>query len=249
MHGRDSIDPQPQPVTLRRERGWRRTSGSPCWFSAAGASCHTSEADPILRWQVADALLLAPCQRVIVGAGYDDRALRFRTPAVRFIEVDHPVTQADKRRRLDRLGLDASDVVFVAADFEADPGEAKVNRVLDPDVPTTILCESVLPYLRRSSGQELLSSLSRTAGSDVQLAADLPVVPGTWNGRLTFRSFQLYAAAVGEPVRTALATVDVAALLGEAGWREQRRITGRDLAMPASRSETVFIVAGPVPAS
>src|SRR5687768_9993771 len=39
--------------------------------------------------QVADALGSAPGQVVIVGAGYDDRALRFRTPDIRFIEVDH----------------------------------------------------------------------------------------------------------------------------------------------------------------
>jgi len=34
---------------------------------------------------------------VILGAGYDDRALRFRSPGVRFFELDHPDTQADKR--------------------------------------------------------------------------------------------------------------------------------------------------------
>src|SRR3954469_645003 len=36
-------------------------------------------------------------QVVIVAAGYDCRALRFRTPGVQFIELDHPATQADKR--------------------------------------------------------------------------------------------------------------------------------------------------------
>ena len=39
-------------------------------------------------------------QVVILGAGYDDRALRFRSPGVRFFELDHPATQADKARRL-----------------------------------------------------------------------------------------------------------------------------------------------------
>jgi methyltransferase (TIGR00027 family) len=193
--------------------------------------------------QVTDALAFAPCQIAIIGAGYDDRALRFRTPGVRFVEVDHPVTQADKRRRLDRLGVDASDVVFVAADFEAGPVAEKLNQELDPDLPTTVLCEGVLPYLRRPSGKRLLRSLSRIAGAHAQLAADLPVIPRTWKGRLTFAGFRLYAAAVREPVRTALAPADVSAFLGEGGWREQRRITGSDLAMPASRSETVFIVA------
>ena len=43
-------------------------------------------------------------QVVTCGAGYDDRALRFRTSGVRFFELDHPATQADKARLLRALG-------------------------------------------------------------------------------------------------------------------------------------------------
>lgn len=39
-------------------------------------------------------------QIVICGAGYDDRALRFRSHGVRYFELDHSATQADKLRRL-----------------------------------------------------------------------------------------------------------------------------------------------------
>src|SRR4029077_10258151 len=56
-------------------------------------------------------------QVVILGAGYDGRALRFRTPAVRFFEVDHPATQADKRRRLDALDIATTGITFVDGDF------------------------------------------------------------------------------------------------------------------------------------
>ena len=56
-------------------------------------------------------------QVLLLGAGYDMRAHRFRTPGIRFVEVDHPATQADKRRRLDRLGIESDDIGFVAADF------------------------------------------------------------------------------------------------------------------------------------
>jgi len=50
-------------------------------------------------------------QVVILGAGYDDRALRFRTPGVTFFEVDHPDTQADKRTRLAAIvAQDARDI-------------------------------------------------------------------------------------------------------------------------------------------
>ena len=59
-------------------------------------------------------------QVVIVAAGYDCRALRFRTPGVRFIELDHPSTQADKRRILDDMSADVTDVAYAAADFTVD---------------------------------------------------------------------------------------------------------------------------------
>jgi methyltransferase (TIGR00027 family) len=38
-------------------------------------------------------------QVVVLGAGYDSRAWRLARTGVRFFEVDHPATQADKRMR------------------------------------------------------------------------------------------------------------------------------------------------------
>lgn len=49
--------------------------------------------------QVESAIANGVRQIVILGAGYEDRALRFRTPGVRFFEVDQPATQHDKTRQ------------------------------------------------------------------------------------------------------------------------------------------------------
>jgi methyltransferase (TIGR00027 family) len=56
-------------------------------------------------------------QIVVLGAGYDARGLRFRSPGVTFFEVDHPATQADKRARLAKIGASTAGIVFVTADF------------------------------------------------------------------------------------------------------------------------------------
>ena len=62
------------------------------------------------------------CPQAVIGAaGYDGRALRYAKPGVRWFEVDHPVTQQDKRARLQRLGIEAGHIGFVAADFAVDP--------------------------------------------------------------------------------------------------------------------------------
>jgi methyltransferase (TIGR00027 family) len=49
--------------------------------------------------QVASALDAGVEQVVVIGAGYDSRAWRFRGNGTRFFEVDHPTTQHDKMRR------------------------------------------------------------------------------------------------------------------------------------------------------
>src|SRR3954451_5426825 len=51
---------------------------------------------------------------IVPRAGYDCRALRFRTPGVRFFEVDHPATRHDKRARLARLDQIGASVADVA---------------------------------------------------------------------------------------------------------------------------------------
>src|SRR6204780_2177643 len=66
-------------------------------------------------------------QVVILGAGYDDRALRFRSPGVRFFELDHPATQADKARRLRATQFDRSALTLAPVDFR----NRDVDEVLD----------------------------------------------------------------------------------------------------------------------
>jgi methyltransferase (TIGR00027 family) len=54
-------------------------------------------------------------QLILLGAGLDARALRLRSLGLRVFEIDHPATQARKRR----LVGDAA--TFLAWDFEHDP--------------------------------------------------------------------------------------------------------------------------------
>jgi methyltransferase (TIGR00027 family) len=58
-------------------------------------------------------------QLVILGAGYDSRAYRFDLPGrVKTFEVDHPVTQADKLKRVQRVfGKIPEHVTYIPVDF------------------------------------------------------------------------------------------------------------------------------------
>jgi methyltransferase (TIGR00027 family) len=117
-------------------------------------------------------------QIVILGAGYDGRPLRFRTPGVRFFEVDHPATQADKRRRLALLQVATTGITFVEADF-IEPGLEQ--RLADAghlsDRPTQFLLEGVLRYLPEVTIENLLATTRRRAAPGSELALSISTRP------------------------------------------------------------------------
>jgi methyltransferase (TIGR00027 family) len=169
--------------------------------------------------QTLDAIGRGVTQVVLVGAGYDGRALRFRSPGVRFFELDHPATQADKRALVERVGADATDVALVAADFVADDvGAALAAGGHDAAAASFILCEGVVAYLPLEVTGALLRSLrSRAAtGSSLAVGFGLRGVDGTLSpGRA---ALDQRVARVGEPILTRLDRADAVALVEETGW-------------------------------
>src|SRR5690348_11267261 len=61
---------------------------------------------------VVDALERGVTQLALIGAGHDGRALRYAKSGVRWFEIDHPATQADKRRRLAHLKIATPNITF-----------------------------------------------------------------------------------------------------------------------------------------
>ncbi len=126
--------------------------------------------------QVLSAIDAGISQVVILGAGYDDRALRFRSPGVRFLEVDHPGTQADKRRRLERMGADLGALTLVPADFREDEvGSALERSGHRADRPSLVLAEGLLVYLEPDTVVRLLADAAARSAPASRLAASLAV--------------------------------------------------------------------------
>ena len=126
--------------------------------------------------QVLAAIASGVSQVVILGAGYDDRALRFSSPGVRFFEVDHPATQGDKAARLAALRTAAAVPVLAAADF----GRDDVAAVLaasghEAGRPSLFLCEGLLVYLDLPVTTRLLRGLLARAAAGSTFAASLAV--------------------------------------------------------------------------
>jgi methyltransferase (TIGR00027 family) len=164
----------------------------------------------------------AGCRQVVIlGAGYDARACRFRTPGVRFFEVDHPATQADKRRRLDELGIASDDVTFVAADFIEDDLDAALDTGGHQRVePTTFLLEGVLRYLPEPAFRGLLATIAGRAAPGSELAVSISTrVPGEDDPNAERREARERALAEsGEAVLTVPPRDLALEWVADAGW-------------------------------
>jgi len=126
--------------------------------------------------QVQSAISSGLSQIVICGAGYDDRALRFRTKDIRFFELDHPITQTDKLRRLKFMNAGMEWLTLVPADFLSDDVEAKLGSAgHDGDCPSLFVCEGLLAYLDQHVDCKLLAGLRSRATVGSVLAASLAI--------------------------------------------------------------------------
>jgi methyltransferase (TIGR00027 family) len=179
---------------------------------------------------VVDVLERGVRQIVVLGAGYDGRALRYRTPHVRFFEVDHPATQSDKRRRLERIGLPTGGIAFVAADLTEPRLAAALGEAgFEAGQPSQFLCEGLLRYLPEHWFRELFIVTADCAAPTSELAASVSTREGEISDRERTREEAL--ARAGEAVLT-VPTADTALeWLTTAGWTP---LSVEDIARPAT---------------
>jgi methyltransferase (TIGR00027 family) len=194
--------------------------------------------------QVLDATQASACQVVILGAGYDDRALRFRTSGIRFVEVDHPHTQRDKIDRLRRLGITTDHITFLSADFTNDDLAHILASKLTPNAPTVLLCEGLIPYLTPETVESLLQQAASCPGTQRHLVAELPIRPTTGRGRLVLRMLGFGTAITGERIRTVFASGEAAKrTLASAGWKIELWQPGQVIGMPPATRDLAYAIA------
>lgn len=151
-------------------------------------------------------------QVVIVAAGYDCRALRFRTAGVRFIELDHPSTSADKQRILHEMDVDVAEVAYAAADFIVDDvGAALAAAGHEAENATLFLVEGLLIYLPEEVIESLLSGLRTRSASGSRLAVSIS------RGRSP--EFRARVAALGEDARSSFNEDEARTMLQRCRWR------------------------------
>ena len=114
-----------------------------------------------------DALRDGAAQIVILGAGFDSRAYRYREflGATKIFEIDAQPTQAYKRDILRRRGIDVGGVEFVAVDFEKDDLRAHlIRRGFAAGARTLWIWEGVTPYLTAAVVAATLGAIAGLSG-------------------------------------------------------------------------------------
>ena len=167
-------------------------------------------------------------QIVLLGAGYDGRALRFGGGATHWYEVDDPRTEDDKRRRLASLGVEPSSVTSIGVDLmaahePADLGEALAAAAHDPDRPSLFVCEDLFASLSLEAIASLCTTLRARALEGSALVATVLVVPEAGSrGQALRRAVDLLRRVSGEARRSELYPGDAQKLMVVTGWRVAR---------------------------
>ena len=115
-------------------------------------------------------------QVLIMGAGYDSRAIRFEGAlrSARVFEVDAPAPQADKRRGLELRKLPVpANLVFVPVDFETQSAATRLAEAgFRPGLATLFVLEGLTMYLEPATVDGTLQTVADLAGGGSVLVFD-----------------------------------------------------------------------------
>lgn len=164
-------------------------------------------------------------QVVIVAAGYDARAWRFAREGVRFIEIDHPATQARKKALAPPGGPD-----YVAADLSVQRPADVLSPLLNAGEPMVVICEGLTYYLTEANVRSLFSQAAEVATEGSRLGVDCAStqpLPPSW--RLALAATRILHRLTGEPLLFRLRPDDAAAFLAASGWNATEVLTDADL--------------------
>ena len=179
------------------------------------------------------AVLIGTKQYVILGAGMDTFA--FREPEFlskyRVFEVDHPLTQADKKERIARAGWTVPDnLAFVPVDFTKDGlTERLIAAGFDPSVKSFFSWLGVTYYLSAEAIDTMLSALSSLCADGSTLAFDYPDENFFDAPEKRVQNTIMMAKAGGEPMQSAFSYSELEKLLETHGFLIYELLTPDDI--------------------
>lgn len=179
------------------------------------------------------AVLTGTEQYVILGAGLDTFA--FREPEFtakhRVFEVDHPLTQADKKERIARAGWTVPEkLTFVPVDFTADDLAACLLAAgFDPTAKSFFSWLGVTYYLSAEAIGKMLAALASLCADGSSLVFDYPDENFFEAPERRVQNTIMIAKAGGEPMQSAFSYAELEALLERHGFLIYDLLTPDDI--------------------
>jgi methyltransferase (TIGR00027 family) len=174
-------------------------------------------------------------QFVVLGAGLDTYAYRASLPAgVRAFEVDHPATQAWKRKRLSEAEIAIPQALtFAPVDFERESlPEGLAAAGFDPAQPSFFTWLGVVPYLTEQAVFATLGFIAALPGGG-EVVFDYANPPDTIvdpERRAYVEALAARVAAAGETFRSYFDTAALAARLRALGFTDIEDIGAAEIA-------------------
>lgn len=191
--------------------------------------CRAAYTEKALKKAAAD----CAAQYVILGAGLDTFAFRETEFLLenRVFEVDHPLTQADKMRRIMRAGWDIpSAAAFIPADFAKDDlTKLLVDGGFDKSGRSFFSWLGVTYYLSVEAIERTLAALSVLCADGSQLVFDYPDENFFAAPERRVQNTIMMARAGGEPMRSAFSRTELEALLRKHGFVIREKLTPCDI--------------------
>ena len=180
--------------------------------------------------QLLEAIREGAGQYVILGAGFDTFSLRHRELAdrVRIFEVDHPATQAVKRRRvLKANGGMPANLAFVPVDFEKERLDGALAKAgFDSRTPAFFSWLGVTYYLTQEAIRDTLDRIAAISAPGSRIVFDWKIakrmMSAEWR-RLAER-MERFAARLGEPMLTYFTPQALREMMAGHGYEEVEMI-------------------------
>ncbi len=158
-------------------------------------------------------------QYVILGAGNDTYSFRCSNSNIKIFEIDHPMTQASKLRKIRKLKWNIpNNVRFVSVDFEKERmGEKLLAAGFNPSRKAFFSILGVSYYLTLSVFTDTIAQISDLSCMGSALAFDFPLRTGVFPPRVKW--LEQLTHSLGEEMRGGFTYPEVSRLLFFLGFQ------------------------------
>ena len=175
-------------------------------------------------------------QVVVLGAGFDSRAYRFRQshPQLRFFEVDLPTTiEAKQKRVAAALGVAPDYVRYSPIDFNTQKLEDVLPALgYDPKQKSLFLLEGVVMYVKATGNDATFRFMRSQSAPGSTVVYDYllkQVIDGRYDGLWAAGTISIGVATIGEPFVTGWTPAGAAAYAKKHGFRVVEDVGAKEL--------------------